>query len=124
LGRTPTFNAFQNVSPGPIIDDTEDDLMWSPYFWEDKTPIDTIIYTPQKSLMTSNFRHFIKLCEIIQKIVMRLYDGRPNRLGNAKFVEQMKLRLGEWDSGLPAGLRMDVSNLPDQCPPPHIFSTK
>ncbi|WVW86490.1 hypothetical protein I302_108538 [Kwoniella bestiolae CBS 10118] len=124
LGRTPTFNAFQNASPGPIVDDTEDDSEWKPYFWEDAMPSELANYPVQKSLMTSNFRHFIKLCEIIQKIIMRLYNGRMNRLRSTNFVEHMKQRLLEWMDQLPAGLRLDANALPEDCPPPHIFSTK
>ncbi|WVR09351.1 hypothetical protein IAU60_006417 [Kwoniella sp. DSM 27419] len=124
LGRTPTFNAWSNASPGPIVDDTEDDLEWVPYFWDDKMPLELVDYPKQKSLMTLNFRHFIKLCEIIQKIIMRLYDGRPTRLRNHRFVDEMRGRLTAWMDELPAGLKLEVHALPEHCPPPHIFSTK
>ncbi|WWC64904.1 uncharacterized protein I303_107518 [Kwoniella dejecticola CBS 10117] len=124
LGRTPTFNAWQNASPGPIVDDTEDDLEWRPYFWDDAMPLELANYPPQKSLMTSNFKHFIKLCEIIQKIIMRLYNGRLSRMRSQRFVEHMKSRLLEWMDQLPNGLKLEVHALPEHCPPPHIFSTK
>nr|XP_018261200.1 uncharacterized protein I303_06923 [Kwoniella dejecticola CBS 10117]OBR83358.1 hypothetical protein I303_06923 [Kwoniella dejecticola CBS 10117] len=123
LGRTPTFNAWQNASPGPIVDDTEDDLEWRPYFWDDAMPLELANYPPQKSLMTSNFKHFIKLCEIIQKIIMRLYNGRLSRMRSQRFVEHMKSRLLEWMDQLPNGLKLEVHALPEHCPPPHIFST-
>ncbi|WWC95058.1 hypothetical protein V866_001910 [Kwoniella sp. B9012] len=124
LGRTPTFNAWQNASPGPIVDDTEDNSEWKPYFWDDAMPPELTHYPVQKSLMTSNFRHFIKLCEIIQKIIMRLYNGRVTRIRSHNFVDQMKHRLTEWMDQLPSGLKLDVNALPEHCPPPHIFSTK
>ncbi|WWC92011.1 uncharacterized protein L201_006965 [Kwoniella dendrophila CBS 6074] len=124
LGRTPTFNAFQNASPGPIVDDTEDEQEWKPYFWDDITPLELVNYPPHKSLITLNFRHFIKLCEIIQKIIMRLYNGRLTRLRSHNFAESMKQKLIEWMNQLPDGLKLVVDNLPEHCPPPHIFSTK
>nr|XP_019001253.1 uncharacterized protein I203_05958 [Kwoniella mangroviensis CBS 8507]OCF64714.1 hypothetical protein I203_05958 [Kwoniella mangroviensis CBS 8507] len=124
LGRTPTSNAWQNASPGPIVDDTEDDSEWKPYFWDDAMPPELTHYSVQKSLMTSNFRHFIKLCEIIQKIIMRLYNGRVTRIRSHNFVDQMKHRLTEWMDQLPSGLKLNVNALPEHCPPPHIFSTK
>ncbi|OCF61466.1 hypothetical protein L486_01114 [Kwoniella mangroviensis CBS 10435] len=124
LGRTPTSNAWQNASPGPIVDDTEDDSEWKPYFWDDAMPPELTHYPVQKSLMTSNFRHFIKLCEIIQKIIMRLYNGRVTRIRSHNFVDQMKHRLTEWMDQLPSGLKLNVNALPEHCPPPHIFSTK
>ncbi|OCF77486.1 hypothetical protein I204_01474 [Kwoniella mangroviensis CBS 8886] len=124
FGRTPTSNAWQNASPGPIVDDTEDDSEWKPYFWDDAMPPELTHYPVQKSLMTSNFRHFIKLCEIIQKIIMRLYNGRVTRIRSHNFVDQMKHRLTEWMDQLPSGLKLNVNALPEHCPPPHIFSTK
>lgn len=124
LGRTPTFNAWQNVSPGPIVDDSEDDTEWRPYFWDDRVPPEMINYPVQKSLTTLNFRYFIKLCEIIQKIIMRLYHGRPSRVRDTRFVEEMRQKLEQWMAQLPEGIKMDADNLPEHCPPPHIFSTK
>lgn len=74
LGRTPTFNAFQNVSPGPIcvsfadvaelisniVDDTEDEQLWVPHFWGEVLPPDMFDYPPQPSHITSNHRQMIK----------------------------------------------------------------
>ncbi|RXK35092.1 hypothetical protein M231_07644 [Tremella mesenterica] len=122
LGRTPTFNAWQNVSPGPIVDDTEDDDLWQPYFMNDHIPNGMLPYPAQKSHMTLTSRHFAKLCEIMCKIVMRLYDGRPQRMRNAPFVLRMRERLLTWFEGLPLAIKLEVDHLPEVCPPPHIFT--
>jgi hypothetical protein len=66
----------------------------------------------------------VQLCEIMCKIIMRLYDGRPQRLRNIAFVGRMKERLNDWFASLPAEIRLDVRSLPDQCPPPGIVTTK
>jgi hypothetical protein len=58
------------------------------------------------------------------KIIMRLYDGRPQRLRNIAFVGRMKERLNDWFASLPAEIRLDARSPPDQCPPPGIVTTK
>lgn len=61
LGRTPTFNAWQNVSPGPIVDDTEDDDDWFPHFWDPNLASEMGDYPQQKALTTLNNRNYIKV---------------------------------------------------------------
>lgn len=123
LGRTPTFNAHQTVSPGHILDDTEDHEMWQPQLavCGDHQVTE---YPPHKSFPTTNFKHFIKLCEIIQTIIMRLYVGRPRHLGIGRFVHAIRERLDEWLESLPTEIKLDTDNLPEHCPPPHILATK
>lgn len=124
------------------VDDTEDNDEWMPYISDGSVSAGLAEYPPQKSWSTLNSRYFIKvrtalghfvdscselieqLCEIMCKIIMRLYDGRPQRLRNIAFVGRMKERLNDWFASLPAEIRLDVRSLPDQCPPPGIVTTK
>lgn len=126
LGRTPTFNAHQTVSPGHIVDDTEDEEMWQPQnvSRDQEDPSSNTEYPPHKSYMTTNFKHFIKLCEIIQIIIMRLYVGRPRHLGIGRFIQSMRAKLNDWFDSLPAEIKLDTASLPECCPPPHIFASK
>ncbi|VUC31203.1 unnamed protein product [Clonostachys rosea] len=117
LGRTPTFNAHQTISPGPLLDDTEDFQLWQP------EPHLFPQYQPRKSYATANFESFVKLCEIIQAVIMQLYVGRPRLVGIGKFIQAMRTRLNRWFDCLPAEIKIDTANLPEQCPPPHIFAT-
>lgn len=118
------------------MDDTEDNDDWEPHFSSGVTPWDMGFYPVHKSYATLNFRHFTQvsllcklqlknqLCEIIQKIIMQLYNGRPQRLGNAQFVQDMRRQLTTWLHELPDCIKLDIKRLPEHCPPPHIFSTK
>lgn len=126
LGRTPTFNAHQTVSPGHIVDDTEDEGIWQPQSSsrDQGGPSSITEYPPQKSYITTNFKHFIKLCEIIQIIIMRLYVGRPRHLGIGRFIQSMRAKLNDWFDSLPAEIKLDTASLPECCPPPHIFASK
>lgn len=121
LGRTPTFNAHQTISPGPVLDDTEDSSLWQPQLGTEQTDLH---YQPQRSYITTNFKLFIKLCELIQTIIMQLYVGRPRHLGIGKFIHSMRARLNDWFDRLPPEIKLDTANLPEHCPPPRIFATK
>ncbi|KAI9637764.1 uncharacterized protein MKK02DRAFT_42136 [Dioszegia hungarica] len=118
----PTFNAFQNVSPGPIVDDTEDDDEWYPYTEDPIFRAELADYPVQKALTTCNNRYFIKLCEIIQKIIGRLYNGRPKMAQSVAFARTMSDRLKAWFDDMPTAIKLEVARLPLHCPPPHIFS--
>ncbi|KAJ5370025.1 uncharacterized protein N7496_006117 [Penicillium cataractarum] len=113
----------KTVSPGHIVDDTEDDEIWQPQLYADQELSPTSNYPPHKSYITTNFKHFIKLCEIIQTIIMRLYVGRPRHLGIGRFIQAVRARLNEWFDRFPAEIKLDTRNLPEHCPPPHIFAT-
>lgn len=58
-------------------------------------------YPPHKSFTTTNFKHFIKLCEIIQTIIMRLYVGRPRHLSIGRFVHAIHERHSNRREGKP-----------------------
>lgn len=55
---------------------------------------------------------------------MRLYQERPRATQVTSFVLDMHLRLEQWFEQLPPPLRLDTANLPQHCPPPHIFAAK
>ncbi|ORY23135.1 fungal-specific transcription factor domain-domain-containing protein [Naematelia encephala] len=123
LGRMPTFMAWQDVSPSPIVDNNEDNDEWRPHFYDDLIPEDMRSYPVQKSWMTTNYRQFAKLCELIQSIIVRLYDGRPQRAETLSYVASMRGKLQAWYDQCPESVKLDTNRLPEHCPPPHIFST-
>lgn len=65
-----------------------------------------------------------ELCEIIQKVITRLYQERSRPVQVTRLAEDMHDRLEQWFEQIPPQLKVDISNLPTHCPPPHIISVK
>ena len=77
LGRAPTFNAFQNASPGPLLDHSEDDALWTPYYGAGDDDSARDQYPPAKSYTILTFEAFSSLCEVSNPF---LFHGTPCEL--------------------------------------------
>jgi hypothetical protein len=60
--------------------------------------------------------------QIIQGITLRIFTGRPKAAQQLGFVRDKHEALLRWFQNLPIAIKMEVANLPDVCPPPHIFT--
>ena len=73
-GRAPTCTAFQNASPGPLLDHSEDDALWTPYYGAGDDDSARDQYPPAKSYTILTFEAFSSLCEVSNPF---LFDGTP-----------------------------------------------
>jgi hypothetical protein len=53
---------------------------------------------------------------------LRIFTGRPKAAQQLGFVRDKHEALLRWFKNLPIAIKMEVTNLPDVCPPPHIFT--
>lgn len=116
LGRTPTFNAWQNVSPGPIgerllgianfsVDDTEDDDDWMPVFWDPALGLEMQDYPPQKALTTLNNRYQIKVNPTVGEGVLTASYLRSYRKLSCAFTTVARRLTRACNSLAPCGVR-------------------
>ncbi|KAK9792865.1 hypothetical protein AB5N19_00138 [Seiridium cardinale] len=126
LGRTLTFNAHQTVSPGHIVDHTEDEgresgsrrtrLVIKELLRQSPNTRHTDRTRPQTSSISSSCVKLFKSSscvstlgghDISESIVLSKHAGKIERLFYS----------------LPADIKLDTASLPEYCPPPHMFSS-
>lgn len=65
LGRGPTWHEAGAQPPPHMIDDSEDDIAWTPhYLSEDRIPKELKSYEPQQSFIVTTFKTFCQLAEV------------------------------------------------------------
>ena len=106
-----------------VVDDTAEIEAWIPHGVDHPEGKQ---YTPQPARSTSCFVQMCKLSEILNEILINLYDPLRESLdsGIQAAIEEIDLRLQKWWSQLPEFLKLRPTDLPEHCPPSHIVTLK
>lgn len=123
LGRTPVLQETSVSPPRQILDDTSEIDIWTPQGLDQAS---TAEYPPTQAHTTSCFINTCALSEILNVILITMYNpaGTSTVAEVAKCATDAESRLTAWYSQLPAHLKMDLSPLPEYCPPSHIVTLK
>ncbi|KAH7381367.1 fungal-specific transcription factor domain-containing protein [Phaeosphaeria sp. MPI-PUGE-AT-0046c] len=123
LGRMPALPDLPLDHTPELLDDYTEHELWSPHQGLSMNLNQTSVgkYPPMKMYAISCFQNSCKLAIIINDIVLRLYSrGASHNVEQA--LRELKRRLDDWRAHTPAHLRLDPLDLPQVCPPTHIFA--
>lgn len=122
FGRPPALVAIGLEPSQTLLDRYEEMELWTPYV-DPKTPYQIPRYTPQPAYTISTFETFIKLAEIMEEVVKRLYSPKVRDLTKEmalNHVDTLQQKLVGWAESLPDYLWYDPRK--DLAPPAHRFN--
>lgn len=105
------------------MDDTSEVEIWSPHGV--RFP-DGTHYPPTQAHSTSCFIQMCGLAEILNQILVYIYDPMRQSTENQFFdcVQEQAKNLSDWWDELPDYLKLVATDLPAYCPPSHIMTLK
>lgn len=114
---------FSQAAHNLAVDDSAENDLWSPLCGDGMNLSNAPNYPAVMAHLVSSFENCCKLAVILNDILLVLYSRRGNSNADDN-LKNIRSALDEWRQNSPAHLRYDSDNLPDICPPPHIFSQK
>ncbi|GAA5993301.1 hypothetical protein JCM10908_001420 [Rhodotorula pacifica] len=123
LGRGPTFHEMGGRAPAKIVDDSDDDTLWTPYLTSDADKERLRDYPPQAALTSSTFRSFCGLSEIVNSILMQLYVSRAPRMqASLQTRANLDARLTEWWESVRSVCKVENPADREWAPPPYVLT--
>lgn len=82
-------------------------------------------YPPQQAHSVSCFIQFCRLAEILNQILVHLYNPRDLNLARSlQCANDEGIKMRNWWQDLPSHLKINVAELPQHSPPSHIVILK
>lgn len=105
------------------MDDAAENELWVPH---GVAFPDGMQYPPTQAHSVSCFMKICSLSEILNQIVIHIYDNTGRRTGaeKADCVRVQSRNMQRWWEELPSFLKLDARDLPSYCPPSHIVTLK